>query len=269
MRKKLAAERFVALKGLLKSRLEEIDEKPVFLTGQQASLQNQGEILPDGVHDSDQTHIQKATELRKTIADLVAAVASYEAVIQHNPRTTDIRGRLETARRDLMLHRDELATRIQLLELQRKDAERVAELAAKDQERLIKVNKAVPNTISPEILDKARRDLETAQLRVQRIGTLLELYRKTDSSDELPLQTFKPDDASAASPSVGIRPIPGPPEYRGGTSIPGGVVPLVPGSVISVRTLPDEFVCWELLTRSFTKLSMSWRVFHSTLPDCR
>ncbi len=171
----------------VKSKLEEVEDRLRVLTTQRAISQKPNAVPPDNMTDSEQSQIQKATELRNTIAKLVADVAAGEAIIKQNPRHDDIGGitrRLETLRRNLQVHRDELAVRIRLLELHLIEVQSATELAGRNLDRMKQANKAVPSTFSEDTFDKANREYEAAVLRVQRVSALLDLYRKIDPPNE-------------------------------------------------------------------------------------
>jgi hypothetical protein len=98
---------------------------------------------------------------------------------------------MNPAERNLQVHRDELAVRINLLELQLIEVQSAAELAGRNLDRMKQANKAVPSTYSEDTLDKANRDYEAAVLRVQRVSALLELYRKIDPPHERIGENFR------------------------------------------------------------------------------
>ena len=70
------------------------------------------------------------------------------------------------------------------VELELENAKSVAELAAKKRERLAILQKE--SAIPQSALSDAEREGQSAQLRVERAKTLLDLYRKADPKNATP-----------------------------------------------------------------------------------
>lgn len=130
----------------------------------------------------DDSDVGRATELRKKIDALVAEVASGEAILKHHPQHDDFGGiskRLENARRNLQIHRDELAAYVRLFELELRHAESAVQSATTVVERNKKL--ATLGVISQETMLEHQQALGAARLRSERARTLLELCLKADS----------------------------------------------------------------------------------------
>jgi serine/threonine protein kinase len=129
--------------------------------GDSLATSNEKERLPNA-----EAMIAEAMKLRKTIGELNEHISASEAILKHNPRADDFGGitaRMENARRNLKAYRDELATRIRLLELQVAHA--------------------------------------PSEVEAKRAQILLELYRKADSSKNVAKEPQSADAKSKGSPN--------------------------------------------------------------------
>jgi len=90
---------------------------------------------------------------------------------------------VESARRNLAMLRDEYAAQIRLLELELEEAVNAREAAAEHCEVLARLHKAGGASQS-EVLESTRA-VRTAELRIERVHTLLDLYRKVGQTDPL------------------------------------------------------------------------------------
>jgi capsule polysaccharide export protein KpsE/RkpR len=126
---------------------------------------------------------------------LSEAEAGLKHLTQLNEKGYANAAAVESARRNLDILREEFTAQIRLLELELERAETAAQAASQDHDRLQRLHEN--RVVSDAELAEAQLQAATADLDVQRIQTLLELYRKAGPASPPPAET---DDEGSPAP---------------------------------------------------------------------
>ena len=146
------------------------------------------------LHNSWMEMIRSASDLRSQIVDHEENVASYEAIIKHNPNHDDIGGmtaRLKRARRELSKAQREFETLYQLMKVEQRNAQ--ANLARTNTHH----EQVEASRANKQQREEARRAYDDARLRADRINAILKIYHIDNPDGALPL------DETTTAPSPG------------------------------------------------------------------
>lgn len=138
--------------------------------------------------DGSNTQLSQATSLAKRFEALRQAVSHLEGILKEHPRherAETFREEIKRDRRELDLLQKEHAARMRLMQIDLKQAQTEVESAQTDFSRLEKLKGQ--NVVPASEFDKARRELESAELRLERAKTVYDLFHEIDARGEAPV----------------------------------------------------------------------------------